>query len=449
MLGRALLPAWEAWRGRPTYQLLAYLQTSQWRSLDELSALQAGLLRRLVRHATQHSPYYREAFASVGVSPADIRDAADIGKLPLLTRAIAQQSFESRIADFPPIAVHKATSGTTGQPVKIAYNASSRHWRDAMRWRGYGWGGYQPGMRALHFWGQMYRQAKGLQKLKSDADHFLRNDTYVDCGPRAPDDLRNVVSIIRQKRPEVIVAYAQGAAALARFVNATGARTWDDIPVIVGAEKLWEADRHELVNAFGARVSETYGSREFMLMGTECEAHDGFHASMETQVLEILVTDKDGVRPAAPGEHGEVTITDLTNLACPFIRYVTGDIAIARPSDRCSCGRALVRFGPVDGRISETLRNRRGEAVNGLTFGVAMVELANHVQQFQVHQHGNGDVTLRIVETSVGLTDEAERILRAHVERYLPGTPLTIARVPEIPLTSTGKRRVVIVDPPT
>ena len=26
-------------------------------------------------------------------------------------------------------------------------------WRDATRWRGYGWGGYAIGMRALHYWG--------------------------------------------------------------------------------------------------------------------------------------------------------------------------------------------------------------------------------------------------------------------------------------------------------
>ena len=54
----------------------------------------------------------------------------------------------------PPHAViKKSTSGTTGEPVVVKYNAESRHWRDATRWRGYGWAGYRIGMRALHYWG--------------------------------------------------------------------------------------------------------------------------------------------------------------------------------------------------------------------------------------------------------------------------------------------------------
>ena len=39
------------------------------------------------------------------------------------------------------------------------------------------------------------------------------------------------------------------------------------------------------------------------------------------------------VRAARPGETGEVVVTDLHNLACPMIRYVNGDLAVARDDD--------------------------------------------------------------------------------------------------------------------
>ena len=90
---------------------------------------------------------------------------------------------------------------------------------------------------------------------------------------------------------------------------------------------------------------ETYGCREFMLLGSECEIHDGFHESMENVIVEILVEEPDGSRrPALPGERGEIAVTDLHNLACPMIRYLMGDLAFARAPSRCPCGRTLLRF---------------------------------------------------------------------------------------------------------
>jgi phenylacetate-CoA ligase len=100
-------------------------------------------------------------------------------------------------------------------------------------------------------------------------------------------------------------------------------------------------------------VFETYGCREVMLIGAECEAHEGMHTSMENLIVELLVREPNGkMRAARPGEVGEVAITDLHNLACPMIRYVTGDVAIARGEGRCACGRGLATMGPIDGRVA-------------------------------------------------------------------------------------------------
>ena len=76
---------------------------------------------------------------------------------------------------------------------------------------------------------------------------------------------------------------------------------------------------------------ETYGCREVMLIATECAAHAGLHLSMETLVVEVVVRERRNGRRAraSPGELGEVVITDLTNLAMPFIRYANGDLGRA------------------------------------------------------------------------------------------------------------------------
>src|SRR5207248_3298331 len=70
---------------------------------------------------------------------------------------------------------------------------------------------------------------------------------------------------------------------------------------------------------FQAPVFETYGSREFMLIGAECDKHTGLHLVPENHVVEVV--DELG-QPTPPGEEGNVVITDLTNYGMPFIRYL-------------------------------------------------------------------------------------------------------------------------------
>ena len=123
---------------------------------------------------------------------------------------------------------------------------------------------------------------------------------------------------------------------------------------------------------------ETYGNREVMLMATECEEHDGLHVQAENLVVEVVVRrdDTDGTRPAAPGELGEVVVTDLHNLAMPFIRYATGDLATAADDSPCGCGRGLPRIASVEGRTSDVLEDGDGHQVSGIALMTLFVDLA-------------------------------------------------------------------------
>ncbi len=449
LLRGVLFPGFEGLRGRPTLALLADAERTQWASRDELHAIQSGLLRRLMRHAYRHTAHYRQLLDGLGLSPDDIRTPEDLHKLPLLDKETARTRIPERTASAPPFAtVHKATSGSTGEPFVVSYNAESRHWRDAMRWRAYGWAGYQMGKRAFHYWGFGAAPPKNAgQKWKVELDHAVKRDTYFDCSPRGDAHLAAAVAAIEAARPEVIVTYSQAGATLARYVNRVGARRWGDIPVICGAERVFPDDRGALTEAFGPAVFETYGAREFMLMAAECDAHDGQHTSMEAMIVELLVREPDGtVRPARPGESGEVVVTDLHNLAVPFVRYVIGDLATARAPARCTCGRWLDRIGPIDGRIAETLRDGAGNPVNGLIFNILFVAQIDAARQFQAIQHVDGRLTLKIVPQAGGLPDAARAAILTFLDKYLPGIPVTIELCDDIPTTAAGKLRLVVVE---
>lgn len=447
LLAKALFPAFEAARGRPTVQLLEYLRTTERWSLDALRDLQLGLLRRLLRHAYAHTEHYRSVMDAAAVRPADIASLEDLRRLPLLDKDTVRATMTTRLATAPPFAViTKSTSGTTGEPVVVKYNAESRYWRDASRWRGYGWAGYRIGMRAMHYWGFGPAATSWVKRNKVAIDRAFKRDLYVDSTPRGDDALAQAVAQLRRFRPAVIVAYAAGAAALSRFVTARGLRDWDDIPVLVGAERLWPRDRTVIESAFGPAF-ETYGSREVMLIAAECEAHAGMHVSMETMIVELLVRDAGAVRPARPGEVGEVVVTDLHNLACPMIRYVTGDLAVAHGDEACACGRSLMRLGPVEGRTTETLRDGKGNPVGGLVFNILFGVLEQSAKQFQVIQRLDDSVVMKVVpQTGAALPPSHEHQIRAFADNYLPGVPFSIEYTTDIPLTPAGKRKVVVVE---
>ena len=445
LLGKLLFPAFEAARGRPTIPLRKRLEAMQWWSADKLRTFQSEELRRLVRHAFDHTEHYRNLLDERGLRPEQIDDVSALARLPLLDRTTVRASLEARTAITPPAVVRKTTSGTSGQPVTVKYGAESRHWRDATRLRGYGWAGYEIGMRAFHYWGDPPAPASWFDRTKQQLDRWLKRDLYVDCTPRSDEALAGAVAALEMHRPDVIVAYSGGAAALARFVIDNDLRSWRDIPVLACAERLTAPDREVIEMAFGPAF-ETYGCREVMLIGSECAQHDGFHTSMENLVVEVVVREADGsVRAARPGETGEIAVTDLHNLSCPMIRYLTGDLAVARGDDRCACGRGLARIGSIEGRVTHTIRDRRGQPISGLVFNVLFATVGELARAFQVVQRADRSVVLKIVPMTE-LSERDDRTIRDYAAKYLGDTPFSIELVDDIPLTRAGKREIVVVE---
>ncbi len=448
LLEKVLYPVWEqSVRKRNTFDRLAFLRSTERKSLDELQALQSGALRRLIEHAYREVPFYRARLDAAAIVPSDIRTLFDLPRIPILTREEARATPEERQSPFVHRAtISKTTGGTTGQPLLFAYDENSEHWRQAVKLRSYGWAGYRLGARTFHYWGAPTRPLPPLtRRFKIATDRFLKREHYMDCTARSDQDLRAAARAIERGKPRTILCYTQAGADLARFIVANDLRRWDSIAVLCCAEALYAADREALSAAFGEEVFETYGCREVMLVGSECEAHDGLHTSMENLIVEVLVKDGEGERPAEPGESGDVVLTDLHNYGMPFIRYKNGDVAVMGKSDRCSCGRTLLRLARVDGRSADTLRDAKGGRVSGLVFNLIFSVLAESVRQFQAVQHKDGSITLKLIPSST-ITDVVRNHIAKNCEKYLPGVPIRTEIVEEIPTSPSGKRQVVMVE---
>jgi hypothetical protein len=84
-----------------------------------------------------------------------------------------------------------------------------------------------------------------------------------------------------------------------------------------------------------------------------------------------------------------------------------------------------------------------------MVFNVLIAVLDHVARNFQVVQKADGSVVMKVVP-NVGdrLPDKEYRAICDVAAKYLHGTRFDIEYVGEIPLTSAGKRKVVIVEPP-
>jgi phenylacetate-CoA ligase len=80
------LPLFFRLRNLKVLEHLAFLQESQFWPRERLEELQIAKLRRLVKHASETVPYYREVFARAGITAHDIRTLDDVKRLPILTK---------------------------------------------------------------------------------------------------------------------------------------------------------------------------------------------------------------------------------------------------------------------------------------------------------------------------------------------------------------------------
>lgn len=446
LVSRVLFPAWEGGvRRRPTLTLQRHLEEAQWRSHAELEAMQLGALRRLLRRAWDAVPFQRERMQAAGMRPEDVRSLEDYRRLPVIERKTLQAAGDACVAKSPPFpSITKTTSGSTSEPLVIRYDAGSEHWRQATKYRGYAWAGYRVGVKTLHYWGIGHPPA-GWKRAKVAADRALRRERWISCNRRGEQELHEVASEVVRDPPHVMLAFSQAAADLARYVVDRKIAV-PEMNVICAAERLLPDDRAVIVQAFGSNVFETYGSREVMLIGAECEAHDGLHVSMENLLVEIVVRENGSERLARPGERGEVILTDLHNLGMPILRYASGDEAISRSPEPCTCGRGLARLASVEGRVAETIIDGEGGRVAGLLLVVAVVYAGKGVKAFQLVQHRDRSITVRLVYDEHVSEPEVEKAIRALLEPHVRGLAMRFERVPEIPLAPSGKRQLIIVE---
>ena len=317
---------------------------------EDLATLQLERLRALVARSKQRVPLYRARLADV--APGDIGSLDDLRNLPFTRKDDLRDTYPLGMLAVrrESLARIHASSGTTGKPTVVAYTAGDLDLFARMNARALATAGAEPGMTLHNAYG--YGLFTGGLGLHGGGERLGLNVIPVSGGMT-----ERQLTLIEDLRPDVIACTPSYALTLATAFAERGLAP-DDISLrlaVVGAEPWTERMREEIDAGLGVRCTNIYGLSEVIGPGVSCECVEGragSHVNEDHFLAEIV--DPDSGEPLPEDEQGVLVFTTLTKEALPLLRYWTGDIC-SLSSAPCSCGRTLVRMGPIVGRSDDML----------------------------------------------------------------------------------------------
>jgi phenylacetate-CoA ligase len=145
--------------------------------------------------------------------------------------------------------------------------------------------------------------------------------------------------------------------------------------------------------AFCENIYDAYGSAELGgIAAQECEARTGLHVNTELSFVEVLKDEE----PCAEGERGRLVVTNLRNLATPFIRYEQGDSAVVL--DDCACGRHMPLIAQIRGKDPSSIQMKNGVRIPRATLNsfVSHMEESRYIERFSFQKEPPDNLVLTI-----------------------------------------------------
>ena len=302
----------------------------------DLKTYQMQKLNELLVFVTGFNEFYKEKFKEIRLPITTLRE---LSNLPFTTK---KELAEDQTA-YPPygrnhsypedsyIRYHQ-TSGTTGRPLKVLDTIASWDWwsdcwvevlksagvtKKDRAYLAFSFGPF------IGFWAAH----EAVQKLGSMA---------IPGGSMSSEERLNSML---QNEATVLFCTPSYALHLAEVAEKLGINIKDSTikKIITAGEPGGSvpSTRAQIENLWGAKLFDHVGMTEMGAYGYSCQEQNGLHVN-ETQFI-VEVINPDTLEHVAPGERGELVLTNLGRFGYPMIRYRTGDAVVYQPK-ACACG---------------------------------------------------------------------------------------------------------------
>lgn len=421
--------------GKVFWETYNFLQESQYWSREELEVYQIRQLSKLLHHAYENVPYYREIFDDRGLKPSDIQELEDLKKLPYLTKdTLRSRAKDLKAQNFDPGKLPMThTSGTTGKPLQFSEDPFTRDKEWAFICHQWSRVGYKPGDLRVELRGQVNRDKPVLY---DPATKVLRLSPLIDGEKKAAlylDKMQGVGAKFLHGYPGAISSFAL----LIRKYRL--AVPFSLTAVLFASEAVYPWQRELVQEIFQCRVFSHYGMAEKVVLASGCEHTNLYHCIPQYGITEIDPNNK------------EIIGTGFLNYATPFIRYRTTDTASAPFSSSCEkCGRNYYPvFADLEGRLEDFIVTPDGGLITPAAITHPFKSL-RAIKDTQVVQKNMNSVIIRGVPLEAGESEAVRRELRQLSQdlRAIIGESVQVKWeiVEEIERSASGKFKWIVTE---
>lgn len=407
------------------------LDMNTW-SKEQITDWQNQQLRDFVRHAYEHTTYYRELFDSLGLTPKDIQTIDDLKKLPVLTKDTIRARFDDfvpeNISQFP----HRkdSTGGTTGEPMH--YLVSEDTWGYVTAAKIFSWKttSYRYGDKfAALGSASLFKEKPSLVRRIYD---WIRQEIPLNSMSLSDELCQRYIDKMRREKIHYIYGYASSIYLLAKYAHDNQV----DVSFIKGAfttsENLTPTYRAMIENTFQCRVMDCYGCHDAGVACYEVKPNE-YYVSYGS-ILEIVDPIQEGM--------GTVVSTNVLNYAFPVIRYDYGDVVQMATNQTTYNGQVITQ---VFGRSSDVLQLDNGHVLTSPGFTILMNKF--DVVAYDIQKISGCEIKMQIQPVTGKWNAEQESILTKEMQRFVgEGCKFSIEYVDHFDVQKNGKRRYFMND---
>ncbi|NLW19629.1 MAG: phenylacetate--CoA ligase family protein [Candidatus Cloacimonetes bacterium] len=409
------------------YCYLFYKKSIHW-SRQQVIDYHDKKLKEMVLHAGRHVPYYRKLFSEAGIDPERFRGLADLDRIPLLDKETLRTRHKEFVADnadkyYP---FWSKTSGSTGTPLNIMLDLSSKRHKQRVIARAVYWAGAKRG-------GCMFK-LKGLSESKpKDYDYEPKeNLVYLNSSRLTKENCLAAAKLIQLHQPRFFIGYARSFVDFHKTITEAGLSIPNPVGILCEGETITPAIRAYVEEAYQTHIFDQYGNIEGSAMA--CEMPDHKRYLMEDFFLPELI-DADG--KASANGYGELVGTSFHNYAMPFIRYKTRDYVKLAPAQDKNFREVL----EIEGRMDDCLLMPDGRKIY---FAEGALGYADGIVAAQYIQDEIDHLTVNLIVDSHFQKDSFQQIEEGLRKRIGNQMRFSFKVVPELEKKGSGKTAFII-----
>lgn len=424
-----VMPVAEKMMGTCAMQWLHKIREMNMWSANQITEWQNEQLRHFVKHAYEHTKYYKNLFDQLNIRPDEIQTISDLKRLPRITKYDVIEHFDELKADDADLYPHRLchTGGSTGEPMYYLFDEQCWGYDTAAKIIAWQSTGYHYGEPFIALGSaSLFKKKAGFIRRVYDS---IRGEIALNCLNLGDELCFQYVTFIKKKKIKYIYGYAGALYTLALYCKRNHIDLTQISVAFSTSENLTPLYREMIETTWQCRVMDCWGCRDAGL--ATFEVVSGQYYVGYNSILESVDTLSDGM--------GTILSTNILNYSMPLIRYEFGDVAKLEDStfNKQYNGQIVTE---VMGRVSDLIPLKNGHTLTAPGFTILMLNF--DVIAYDIKPINTNEGIVMRVQRGPQYNQEQENMLKAELERLCgAGAIVRIEYVSGFDQCKNGKHR--------